>query len=194
MTILPKNDEHRAAFRLWDYYFRYFPHAQAIKAQHSYEANIKHSGEPGMKWASDKSVGDGNQIMRHLVDGFDAYQRRNLEEAKYHFACLAWRGDELLERLVTGMEPFDKSWADEFYAECEKTAFDPYECDDALKARDTPDECTVQVEENCACRTEPDRMAELLAECVSVFEEYDPHGLDWEIRMEELQNKIKEQP
>ena len=85
----------------------YFPHAQVAKTRHSYASNIKHAGEEGMVWAKEKSVGDGNQIMRHLMDGFDALSRGDRKEAEYHFTCLAWRGDELLERLLTGAAPFD---------------------------------------------------------------------------------------
>ena len=106
MSIIPEQDEDRAKVRLLDYMMGYFPNAQVAKARHSYESNIKHNGGEGMEWAKDKSVGDGNQIMRHLVDGMEAWRNGNQDEATYHFTCLAWRGDELLERMLNNMPPF----------------------------------------------------------------------------------------
>ena len=105
--ILPLDDKERAKCRLWDYFYKYFPNAQVAKAKHSYESNIKHCGEAGMTWAYEKSVGDGNQVWRHLIDGMEAADNDDIESAKYHFQCLAWRADELLERLITKMPPFE---------------------------------------------------------------------------------------
>lgn len=106
MSIIPIDDKERAKVRLLDYMMGYFPNAQVAKARHSYESNIKHNGGEGMEWAKDKSVGDGNQIMRHLVDGMEAWRNGDRDEALYHFTCLAWRGDELLERISNNMPPF----------------------------------------------------------------------------------------
>lgn len=105
-TILPANDDERQKVRLLDYIMGYFPDAQIAKAIHSYNANIKHNGEEGMTWASDKSVGDGNQIMRHLIDFKEAHDRGNHEEALYHVTAIAWRGDELLQRYIKQLPPF----------------------------------------------------------------------------------------
>lgn len=103
--IIPIEDSERQKVRPLDYYF-YFPNAQILKSIHSYNANIKHTGEEGMTWASDKSIGDGNQIMRHLIDWQEAHNRGDYEEALYHVTAIAWRGDELLERYSQKMEPF----------------------------------------------------------------------------------------
>jgi len=106
MNTIPTDDKERAKIRLLDYISNYFPHAHVAKARHSYESNLKHNGGEGMEWAKDKSVGDGNQILRHIMDAMDAWKAGDKAEATYHLTCLAWRGDELLERMLTGMEPF----------------------------------------------------------------------------------------
>jgi len=59
-----------------------------------------------MVWDVDASIGDGNQICRHLIDFEEAYMRGDKEEAVYHLCAVAWRSDELLERFMTSMEPF----------------------------------------------------------------------------------------
>lgn len=106
-TLLPQDDAERQKCRLFDYYMNYFPNAQIAKSVHSYDSNLKHTGTEGMEWASNKSIGDGNQIMRHLVEAFEAHAKGDAKTAQYHLTCLAWRGDELLERYITKMEPFD---------------------------------------------------------------------------------------
>lgn len=108
MNTIPTDDNERAKIRLLDYISNYFPNAHVAKARHSYESNLKHNGGEGMKWAKDKSIGDGNQILRHIIDAMDAWKAGDKADATYHLTCLAWRGDELLERMLTGMEPFNK--------------------------------------------------------------------------------------
>ena len=67
--------------------------ACAAVAHHSHVNNEQHNpGEP-MHWAKEKSIGDGNQIVRHLMEG-------DLE------GC-CWRALELLERKLTRLPPFD---------------------------------------------------------------------------------------
>jgi len=107
MNTIPTDDNERAKIRLLDYISNYFPNAHVAKARHSYESNLKHNGGEGMKWAKDKSIGDGNQILRHIIDAMDAWKAGDKADATYHLTCLAWRGDELLERMLTGMEPFN---------------------------------------------------------------------------------------
>ena len=124
MSLLPVDDEIRQQCRLWDYYYKYFPGAQVAKARHSYQNNLKHMGTEGMKWSYEKSIGDGNQIMRHLMDGMEAYDRGDLDDAQYHFTALAWRGDELLERLIYRMPPFDRPKVDCEDLEDPKDVFD----------------------------------------------------------------------
>ncbi len=105
--ILPVDDRLRNKARVLHYITRYFPNAHVLKAVHSCENNFKHTGVDGMTWEHSKSIGDGNQIVRHLIDFEEAYLRGDMEEAKYHLTAVAWRGDELLERFVTKMTPFD---------------------------------------------------------------------------------------
>ena len=106
-TILPTDDASRQKVRLLGYFMNYFPTAQVAAARHSMESNIKHLGEPGMTWNSDASVGDGEQVQRHLFDAMEAWQRKDWNELYYHLTALKWRSDELLHRLITRMPPFD---------------------------------------------------------------------------------------
>lgn len=105
-TILPHEDSERNKARVLHYITRYFPNAHVAKSIHSYNSNLKHSGDEGMVWDVDASIGDGNQICRHLIDFEEAYMRGDKEEAVYHLCAVAWRSDELLERFMTSMEPF----------------------------------------------------------------------------------------
>lgn len=73
----------------------YFPNAIAAVANCSKVANDQHNpGEP-MHWAFEKSVGEGDQLLRHLMQSgtFDTDGIR-------HSAKLAWRALELLEREI----------------------------------------------------------------------------------------------
>jgi hypothetical protein len=107
-TLLPQTDSERSKCLPFTYMMNYFPRAQIAKAKHSYESNLKHAGKEGMEWAMEKSVGDGNQIMRHLVDGFDHFYLGDLVTAEIHFRSLAWRGDELYERFALRLPPFER--------------------------------------------------------------------------------------
>lgn len=106
--ILPIDDTERQKVRLLDYIMGYFPRAQVLKAIHSYNSNLKHTGEEGMVWASEKSVGDGNQIIRHLMDFREALDRGDREEALYHVVAVGWRADELIERFDKKLPPFNQ--------------------------------------------------------------------------------------
>jgi len=91
--VFPDDAEERKRFPVFTGLLQYFPHACAAVAAHSYRGNEQHNpGEP-MHWAKEKSIGDGNQIVRHLMEG-------DLEAA-------AWRSLELLERKLTGLPPFE---------------------------------------------------------------------------------------
>tara|TARA_R110000764_G_scaffold225491_2_gene315000 strand:- start:879 stop:1217 length:339 start_codon:yes stop_codon:yes gene_type:complete len=62
----------------------YFPNALLVLANHSMLSNEQHNpGEP-MRWAKEKSVGEGDQIIRHFMEGDNV--------------SMAWRALELLER------------------------------------------------------------------------------------------------
>jgi len=102
---LPTDSKERLEYPLCTGLLEYFPRACAEVARHSKIGNDQHNpGEP-MHWAKEKSVGRGDQIVRHLMDGKTAKDR---EEALHHFAGMCWRSLELFERFLQGIEPFDK--------------------------------------------------------------------------------------
>lgn len=88
--LFPEDAELRKTFPVGTLIRDYFPHAIAALAKHSYEAQQQH-GEPEngapMQWLKDKSIGDGNQMIRHFMEG--------------DFTSTAWRSLELLERELT---------------------------------------------------------------------------------------------
>jgi len=90
--LFPSDSKARLTYPVFTGLLMYFPHACAAVAHHSFVGNEQHNpGEP-MHWAKEKSVGTGDQIVRHVMEG-------DLE------AC-AWRALELLERKLTGLPPF----------------------------------------------------------------------------------------
>jgi len=109
-SVLPTDDAERAECIVGTYNTKYFPNALVAKARHSYANNMKHNGEGGgsARWAKDKSIGSLDRIQRHHMDFQDALDRGDLEEARSHLTAAAWRGDELLERFITRIEPFNK--------------------------------------------------------------------------------------
>lgn len=91
MTLeLPEN---RGDYPILTGLLDYFPNACAEVANCSKAANDQHNpGEP-MHWAPEKSIGDGNQLLRHLM------QRGTRDtDGVRHSAKMAWRALELLER------------------------------------------------------------------------------------------------
>ena len=86
----PKDAAERKTYPVFKGLLDYFPHACAAVAHHSHVSNEQHNpGEP-MHWAREKSVGNGDQIVRHLMEG--------------DYAAMAWRALELLERSLTPEE------------------------------------------------------------------------------------------
>ena len=78
----------------------YFPNACAEVSHVSLRANEQHNpGEP-MQWAFQKSVGRGDEIVKHLAEAgtFDTDGLR-------HTAKAAWRALELLERELLEAYP-----------------------------------------------------------------------------------------
>ena len=88
--LFPEDAESRKEYPVGTFICDYFPHAIAALAHHSYKAQQQHgpatNGAP-MEWLKDKSVGDGNQMMRHLMEG--------------DTVSTAWRALEMLERELT---------------------------------------------------------------------------------------------
>jgi hypothetical protein len=78
----------------------YFPNACAYVSHVSARANEQHNpGEP-MHWAADKSIGTGNEIVRHLLE------RGTLDsDGLRHTGKAAWRVLELLERELLNGDP-----------------------------------------------------------------------------------------
>jgi len=91
----PTDAEARKTYPVFTGLLAYFPHACAAVAHHSYKSNEQHNAGEPMHWAREKSIGDGNQIVRHLIEG--------------DYAAMCWRALELYERKLTGLPPFDGS-------------------------------------------------------------------------------------
>lgn len=76
----------------------YFPNACAAVARCSYFANEQHNpGEP-MHWNKSKSIGTGDETVRHLMDA--AHGTPAGADGIEHAANHAWRAMEYLERLI----------------------------------------------------------------------------------------------
>ena len=83
--IFPESDAERAKYPVGDFVTRFFPRAIALLAKHSWENQQKHSPHTKrLTWNKDASIGDGNQLMRHFIEG--------------ELEAVAWRALELIER------------------------------------------------------------------------------------------------
>jgi len=97
--IFPEGASERHEYPVFTGLLAYFPRACAAVANVSFIGNEQHQpGEP-MHWAKEKSIGTGDQVVRHTMQGV-------LEGSAYHLAQAAWRALELLERKLCGMPPF----------------------------------------------------------------------------------------
>jgi len=74
---------------------KYFPDAILEVAYVSYIANQQHNPGTEMHWDKTKSIGTGDEIIRHLMskDKFDTDGTR-------HLAKVVWRSLELLQRQL----------------------------------------------------------------------------------------------
>lgn len=100
--LLPDDAAARREYPLLAGLLLYFPHACAAVAHHSHVSNEQHNpGEP-MRWAKEKSIGTGDQVVRHTVEGV-----MGGEDSVTHLTAGAWRALELLERKLTGLPPFE---------------------------------------------------------------------------------------
>jgi hypothetical protein len=90
-TVFPKDADERKKYPVGTFIKDYFPHAIAELAHHSYKSQQQHgpttNGAP-MEWLKDKSIGNGDQAIRHFMEG--------------DYTAMAWRALELLERELTG--------------------------------------------------------------------------------------------
>lgn len=90
----------RKAYPVFTGLLMYFPDACAAVANCSHVANEQHNpGEP-VHWDRSKSIGEGNEVLRHLMDG----TRSPVDNDKVlHYAKAAWRMFELLQRQIEAM-------------------------------------------------------------------------------------------
>lgn len=73
----------------------YFPDACLYVSHVSFVANEQHNPGETMHWAREKSIGRGNEIVRHMID------RGKIDTDKLrHSGKLAWRSMELLQREI----------------------------------------------------------------------------------------------
>jgi len=92
-TLFPAPD--RKEYPLFTGWLRYFPHAHAAASRCSHIANEQHNpGEP-VHWDKSKSIGEGNELLRHLLQAGtrDADGQR-------HSVKVLWRAAELVEREI----------------------------------------------------------------------------------------------
>lgn len=73
----------------------YFPDACAYVSYVSYVGNEQHNPGQPMHWAREKSIGTGNEIVRHLTDTADFD-----DDGTLHAGKAAWRALELLQRKI----------------------------------------------------------------------------------------------
>jgi hypothetical protein len=92
--LFPDDAEERKTYPVFKGLLDYFPNACAAVANHSFVGNEQHNAGEEMHWAKEKSIGSGDQIVRHLMEG--------------HLEAMAWRALELLERKLTGLPPFEE--------------------------------------------------------------------------------------
>jgi len=105
--IFPTDAQERKTYPVFTGLLNYFPHACAAVAHHSFVGNEQHNAGEPMHWAKEKSVGTGDQVVRHIMEGWKEF---NLDkDATESFCAQAWRAFELLERYLTRLPPFDKA-------------------------------------------------------------------------------------
>ena len=73
----------------------YFPDALIEIAQVSFTGNEQHNPGQPLHWAKEKSIGRGDEIMRHLIE-----RGTRDTDGLRHTAKLAWRALELLQREI----------------------------------------------------------------------------------------------
>lgn len=95
-NIFPEN---RKDIRVFTGLLKYFPNACKYVGYVSYVANSQHNEGEEMHWAEEKSIGTGDEIVRHLMEkeDFDT-------DGLLHLGKSAWRAMELLERKIRALE------------------------------------------------------------------------------------------
>ena len=87
--------EERKKMRVFTGLLKYFPDACLYVGYVSYMANEQHNPGQPMHWAKDKSIGEGDEIVRHLMD-IETFDTDGLR----HRGKVAWRAMELLQREI----------------------------------------------------------------------------------------------
>lgn len=86
----------------------FFPDADAAFSNMCLVNQQKHCPEvEGVTWASEKSIGDGSQLRRHLLEFLKAVQDGDMETADKEIKSIDWRGRELHQRWIKKMPPFN---------------------------------------------------------------------------------------
>ena len=106
--IFPEDDGERQKYPLAQTDL-FFPVADAEFSKFCMVNQQKHCPEATkVTWAKDRSVGDGSQLRRHLMEFLKAVEDGDIEKANKEIKSVDWRGRELSQRWHTKMPPFDK--------------------------------------------------------------------------------------
>lgn len=106
--IFPEDDGDRQKYPLAQTDL-FFPVADAEFSKFCMVNQQKHCPEATkVIWAKDRSVGDGSQLRRHLMEFLKAVEDGDIEKANKEIRSVDWRGRELSQRWHTKMPPFDK--------------------------------------------------------------------------------------
>ena len=106
-TIFPKDDDERQKYPLAQTDL-FFPDADAAFSAMCLKNQQKHCPESeGVTWAKDKSIGDGSQIRRHLLEFLVAIESEDWDTADKEIKSIDWRGRELHQRWIKKLPPFD---------------------------------------------------------------------------------------
>lgn len=106
-SIFPSEDEERQKYPLAQTDL-FFPVADAEFSKFCMVNQQKHCPEATkVTWAKDRSVGDGSQLRRHLMEFLKAVEDGDIERANREIKAVDFRGRELSQRWHTKMPPFD---------------------------------------------------------------------------------------
>jgi hypothetical protein len=105
--LFPEDDAGRQTYRFAETDL-FFPDADASFCLLCVENQKKHNPDSErITWADDKSVGDGSQIRRHLLEFLKAVQDGDIKKASREIRSVDWRGRELHQRWIKRMPPFN---------------------------------------------------------------------------------------
>lgn len=103
---LPTNDHLRQQYRLAETDL-FFIDADLAFSKFCLDNQLKHCPEAErVTWAKDKSIGDGSQLRRHLLEFLYAVECGDIERADVEMNAVDWRGRELHQRWLKRMPPF----------------------------------------------------------------------------------------